>query len=69
MVKGLTPDAAPAPTGNASFDAYRNDMLDRLEMEQENFEAFVDRLRDAKDKAEFDTFMDDRAKLQGIRDV
>ncbi len=29
--------------------------------EQEQFEAFLERLRAAKDKSEFDQFMDDRA--------
>src|SRR6056297_1683229 len=47
-------------TGNSAFDTYKADMLRRLEDEQEAFEAFLQRLRDAKDKAEFDQFMDDR---------
>ncbi|MGJ8615581.1 MAG: DUF2852 domain-containing protein [Sulfitobacter sp.] len=49
-------------TGNAAFDAYKADTLRRLEEEQTNFEAFLERLREAKDKAEFDQFMDERAK-------
>lgn len=49
-------------TGNAAFDAYKNDTLRRLEDEQEKFEAFLQRLRDARDKAEFDQFMEERAK-------
>lgn len=49
-------------TGNAAFDAYKADTLRRLQEEQENFESFLERLREAKDKAEFDQFMDDRAK-------
>jgi hypothetical protein len=49
-------------TGNMAFDAYKADTLQRLEEEQQNFEAFLARLRHAKDKAEFDQFMDDRAK-------
>jgi len=49
-------------TGNAAFDAYKADTLNRLEEEQTNFEAFLERLREAKDKSEFDQFMDDRAK-------
>ena len=49
-------------TGNSAFDAYKADTLRRLEEEQGNFEAFLERLRDAKDKAEFDQFMEDRAK-------
>jgi len=49
-------------TGNAAFDAYKLDTLRRLEEEQNNFEAFLERLREAKDKSEFDEFMDERAK-------
>jgi len=49
-------------TGNSAFDAYKADTLRRLEDEQQNFEAFLGRLREAKDKSEFDQFMDERAK-------
>ncbi len=49
-------------TGNAAFDAYKADTLARLEEEQTNFEAFLTRLREAKDKAEFDQFMAERTK-------
>jgi len=48
-------------SGNTAFDAYKSDTLRRLEEEQDAFEAFLQRLRDSKDKAEFDQFMDDRA--------
>lgn len=54
--------AVTTTTGNSAFDAYKTDTLRRLEEEQVNFEAFLERLREAKDKAEFDQFMDDRAK-------
>ncbi len=50
-----------AYTGNAAFDAYKDETLRRLEEEQANFEEFLERLREAKDKAEFDQFMDERA--------
>lgn len=50
------------PTGNSAFDAYKADTLRRLEEEQQNFESFLERLREAKDKSEFDQFMDERAK-------
>lgn len=53
--------AAMRPSGNNAFDAYKTDTLRRLEDEQQNFEEFLERLRDAKDKAEFDQFMTDRA--------
>ena len=49
-------------SGNAAFDAYRAETIRRLEEEQEAFESFLQRLRDAKDKSEFDNFMDDRAR-------
>ncbi len=49
-------------TGNAAFDAYKSETLQRLQDEQENFEAFLQRLRDARDKSEFDQFMQDREK-------
>lgn len=50
------------PSGNTAFDSYKTEMLKRLEDEQQAFESFLQRLRDAKDKSEFDAFMDDRAK-------
>ena len=49
-------------SGNAAFDAYKAETLRRLQDEQEAFEAFLQRLRSAKDATEFDTFMADRAK-------
>ncbi|MEY8827742.1 DUF2852 domain-containing protein [Sedimentitalea sp. XS_ASV28] len=49
-------------TGNRAFDAYKAETLRRLEEEQNNFESFLERLREAKDKAEFDQFMEERAK-------
>ena len=52
--------AMMATSGNSAFDAYKADTLRRLEEEQTNFESFLTRLRDAKDKAEFDQFMEDR---------
>lgn len=54
--------AAMRPSGNAAFDAYKADMLRRLEDEQTAFETFLQRLREAKDKSEFDSFMEDRAR-------
>lgn len=53
---------AGSGTGNAAFDAYKADTLRRLEDEQMAFESFLQRLREAKDKSEFDTFMQDRAR-------
>jgi hypothetical protein len=52
---------ANAPSsGNRAFDEYRAETLRRLEDEQKEFSAFLERLRFAKDKGEFDQFMDER---------
>jgi hypothetical protein len=48
------------PSGNHAFDEYRTETLRRLEEEQREFMEFLDRLRHAKDKAEFDQFMAER---------
>ncbi len=61
-VKSLMPTQAQKASGNASFDAYRADMIARLEAEQDQFDGFLGRLRDAKDQSEFDAFMDERAR-------
>ena len=44
-------------SGNRAFDDYRMETLRRLEEEQKEFREFLDRLRHAKDKEEFDAFM------------
>ena len=49
-------------SGNTAFDAYKADTLRRLEDEQLQFEAFMNRLRAAKDQSEFDEFMKDRSR-------
>lgn len=54
--------AAMRPSGNTAFDSYKSETLRRLEEEQSAFEEFLARLRAAKDKTEFDNFMDDRAQ-------
>jgi hypothetical protein len=53
-------DRPPPASGNRAFDEYRVETLHRLEEEQREFRAFLDRLRMAKDKAEFDQFMSER---------
>jgi hypothetical protein len=50
------------PSGNRAFDEYRAETLRRLEEEQREFMEFLDRLRHAKDKAEFDQFMAERGR-------
>ena len=52
-------------TGNTAFDAYRDETIKRLEDEQSAFHGFLQRLREAKDKTEFDRFMEERAKGDG----
>jgi hypothetical protein len=47
-------------SGNRAFDEYRMETLRRLEEEQREFRDFLERLRFAKDKTEFDQFMADR---------
>lgn len=49
-----------APTGNTAFDAYRDETLKRLEDEHREFLDFLAKLREAKDKAEFDQFIQQR---------
>jgi uncharacterized protein DUF2852 len=51
---------APPSSGNRAFDEYRTDTLRRLEEEQREFKEFLQRLRFAKDRAEFDQFMAER---------
>ncbi|NNF78569.1 MAG: DUF2852 domain-containing protein [Rhizobiales bacterium] len=48
------------PTGNAAFDEYREQTMQRLEEEQQQFQDYLERLRQARDKEEFDSFMADR---------
>lgn len=50
----------PPSSGNRAFDDYRAQTLQRLEEEQREFRDFLERLRRAKDKSEFDQFMDER---------
>lgn len=47
-------------SGNRAFDEYRTETLRRLEEEQREFRDFLERLRFAKDKTEFDQFMAER---------
>ena len=51
-------------TGNSAFDTYREETLRRLEEERDAFLGFLEQLRAAKDKAEFDQFMASRQTPQ-----
>lgn len=52
-------------SGNAAFDEYKAETLRRLEEEQKEFRAFLDRLRMSKDRVEFDQFMAERRRNGG----
>ena len=54
--------ASSTPSGNSAFDEYRTETLRRLEQEQREFAAYLERLRKARDKAEFDQFMAERGR-------
>ncbi|MDB5396291.1 MAG: uncharacterized protein JWM91_3797 [Rhodospirillales bacterium] len=47
-------------SGNRAFDEYRAETLRRLEDEEKEFREFLNQLRFAKDKAEFDDFLANR---------
>jgi hypothetical protein len=52
-------------TGNSAFDAYREETLRRLEEERDAFVKFLEELRSAKDRAEFDQFIASRRTQDG----
>jgi len=51
--------SAPS-SGNRAFDDYRQETMRRLEDEQREFKEFLEHLRFAKDRQEFDQFMAER---------
>jgi len=55
-------------SGNQAFDDYRKQTLTELETEQREFQSFLEQLRAARDKAEFDAFMAQRRKRSGETD-
>lgn len=61
---GMQARAYPT-TGNRAFDEYRADTLRRLEEEAAEFQAYLERLRLAKDRAEFEQFMAERRRPTG----
>jgi len=56
--------AGMRPSGNRAFDEYREQALRKLEEEANEFRSFLERLRMAKDRAEFDEFMRERRSRQ-----
>ena len=47
-------------TGNTAFNDYRDATLKDLEGEADQFRSYLDGLRHARDKSEFDAFLDER---------
>lgn len=69
-------DTANGATGNQAFDAYRRSELDRLDAqrralqeESRAFSEFVDELKRAKDREQFDAFMQKRRAADTTRSV
>ncbi|GGC52280.1 DUF2852 domain-containing protein [Chelatococcus reniformis] len=67
---------AHAPTGNSHFDEYRRAELERLEAERRrldeearDFAAFVEELKRAKDREEFDAYMRRRQAAEPTREA
>ena len=54
-------------SGNRAFDEYRAETLRRLEDEQREFKEFLKHLRVAKDRTEFDQFMNERRGRPAVR--
>ena len=57
---GVWGKSRTSTTGNKAFDDYRAETLRRLEDEEREFQSFLERLRKARDKSEFDAFMAER---------
>jgi hypothetical protein len=57
------------PSGNRAFDEYRSETLRRLEEEQREFVEYLDRLRQARDRQEFEQFMAERRQRPARSDV
>ncbi len=47
-------------SGNSAFDAYRDETIKRLEQEEKDFRSYIEELRAAKDRDEFDRFINSR---------
>jgi hypothetical protein len=62
--RGYGPGEGLSGTGNRAFDEYRAEALRKLEEEAGEFRSFLERLRMAKDRAEFDEYMKERRARQ-----
>jgi len=54
------PQRQTPANGNAAFDTYRAETVQRLDEERARFGEFLERLRKAKDKEAFDSYMAER---------
>ncbi|WP_342642342.1 DUF2852 domain-containing protein [Rhodoligotrophos ferricapiens] len=61
--RGFCAHRSYGSSGNAAFDRYKRETLRRLEEEQQAFNAYVERLRAARDQEEFDRFMAERRQV------
>lgn len=52
--------AVMQPSGSSAFDEYRAAQISALEHEANEFREFLKRLRDARDREEFDDFLRDK---------
>ncbi len=60
--RSLNAASERAMDSHSAFEEYRTETLRRLDQEQREFQEFIGQLRRARDKAEFDQFMAERAK-------
>jgi hypothetical protein len=68
--KGVSwPGFRATGSGNRTFDEYRKQTLNELEAEQREFQSFLEQLRAARDKAEFDAFMAQRRQKSDGHDA
>lgn len=54
----------PRDSGNSAFDTYRAETLARLDREAQEFAAFRERLQNARDREEFEHFINEMADSQ-----
>ena len=59
--RGKANSSPGSASGNQTFDAYRDEVLQQLQDEQQAFVAFLDQLRKSRDKDTFDAFLAERS--------
>ena len=63
-----TPQVRSSRSGNTAFDAYNVETIKRLEQEERDFATCIDELRAAKDRDEFDRFINSRTTKEPGRE-